>query len=595
MALNTRLASGGCTQVYLCDRRPASNSRFPKMLLELRHLRFLDISRDFGNLTSPFDLGVALRGLSSSLQHLKLTCNGAVTCLHNRPSPAEAPIMTMFSRGKSRLWDLNSTFPFLTYLDLSDCGDKMVIKAEEPPLTLDDLAALPSGLITIKVHVYREFAPGHINMRSLPPTIEHCLFSKLVALNPRYARLKYFPPSLKTIGGSSRLSSVVHELPDSVESFQHRNWVFDLKGSNKPLPPSLTFLSCEMKANLTLPSRLRTLNVWQDRWYTFTLKADFIRSLPRTLTDLATSTGADWSSIAKAEADERKGAISRVDQNDPLPSIWPPLLQHLTFYRTRDCLHAPPGVDWSKVLPSTLKTLQISTFLTLPRLSPDTRSIWHTLPPSITFIEARVDKHHQMLELSWPNSLKTLRFNGLEADAFEYLPQSLLELTTDTSIEKKATLSRCPLTYLPSKLVSLRLHLLHPRHYHALPPSLTVFISTMDGTLKPKHAAALPRGLREWTLRGSHQGKSSVPNPWKHDTLPLTLLTLDALGGLRGLSGSCLAHLPARITRLTLSIDQDLKSKHLLAMPCEPNLTLCTVKYQGKEIRYIQQNHRPPL
>ena len=115
--LNSKLAKS-ITHVSLKDEIWSSTSRWPTCLSKLQNLRHLSINRSNSYLmSSSAQLSAEIRQLSPKLQLLRLHSEDAPKAFFNYAAD-DTIINTLYSKGSSRLFDMQAAFPTLETLEV---------------------------------------------------------------------------------------------------------------------------------------------------------------------------------------------------------------------------------------------------------------------------------------------------------------------------------------------------------------------------------------------------------------------------------------------------------------------------------------------
>lgn len=587
-ALNSRLAHGGCTEVYLTDTRSFSTSRFPKLLLSLRRLRVLNINRGFAYLMPVYDLSKTLPLLYPSLETLDLRCSGAISCLlnwssdpssnllklHDTPNKdikledlsSSGIISTDYPRGTSQYWNIGAAFPSLNSLTITETSPIAFVSAE-------DFAALPESLEDLSIGRGNfEICSllGPVKLSVLPPNITRC---NLGSVKVDLEDLRSLPPSLTDVGCVEFGQSIFAFIPSTVKKVFHYQKPFAeyLHEMTNSFPQTLEKLQIVVPPQATTaPAWLETLSPTLTELIicppsTPSMRMSYVRLLPRSLTSLR------MGNFELAEEGLNQTSKPFYD--------WPPNLTKLIMDRSV----APRNYDWS-VLPPKVKDFEFYglRFLEAP---PEEMGLFGTLPRSITrlYLSFEVQKSAgYTIERHLPPKLTTLSMPSIHPASFPFLPETLERLKLTLNCLSSASAPYImplieidpvdAIASLPRSLRTLEMSL-PPNAFKQLPRGLTELSVShhMNGVANRVNIANLPRTLLKWVSRdssivfeeGAFEGGSLPPN--------LQVLTAIKQSSASFIPPKDLALLPPSLVSLSIGV-LDLKPEHLATLPCRHNL-----------------------
>ena len=365
------MLSKSVVYVHLSDYFKRSNSRWPKLLSELRQLRYLSIDRSSYPLKNTLsELSAEIQRLPPSLTTLKLQFANVHLALLNCDSTPDNSIKTQYERGLSRLVDMNRLLPRLQTLKLFD-------KPKSAPIEFADFAGLPDGLTSLSTRAIRIF-DNNTSLTPLPRSLTE-LKAKVTCYDNKKTDFSVFPLSLTYI---KRLKLPLAHLPAHIR-------VTEILPFDRQIVvrPSTTHLAFAYRADYNvhqpwssvLPPNLTVLELNHN----FELTEESLSLLPATLL-----------CIGKFPMLDAK-PVSEEPQNAKFVSLWPPRLETLAVRCRPDC---------TSLLPKTLTELRAM-------LDPD----WNhsTLP-----------LHHGLQSLFISSSI------GFESAKtfFDVLPASLTDL-----------------------------------------------------------------------------------------------------------------------------------------------------------------------
>ena len=416
----------------LKDRNVHSSSRYPKCISSLKKLRVLKLDRGTWPIMSSGPQ------LSSELRSLKLDrletlhIIGAefiflISALeHLNSANAEAnTVETMYERGESTLWNLNTSFANLTSLKLN-VGDSAILIPSHLfpglPSTLTHLA-IPSYRINNDIEPFMSLLPR--NLLHLETTLQVAIFGYSPTRTPKLVPWQNPPPRLHTI---SRLvlmgdgtTPTFAFLPRSLTSMEtNLDWTPSLIAT---LPPAFAILRLEStlilpqeptRLDITefLPSQLRSLTLNSRALQSLCTSPHFFPSLPKTLTEL----------ICDSDYDGYLWPVKAVDltTND----FWPPGLTSMVliaFNLTSEDLDTMPTT--LKLLHTTWNASSPLDFSKLPRILSDF---------DVYVGNSNEDVEHLTLIPGLPGSLTRLvieaRDQTMDSKFLDLLPSSLLIL-----------------------------------------------------------------------------------------------------------------------------------------------------------------------
>lgn len=416
--LNLKLAS---SIEYLClrDTRMSSTSRYPKLVSNLRNLRYFSINRrDHPLMASSADLSLEIRKLSS-LTTLKIRCFDCHHSLHNHTPESTYDstnlIESLYERGESELIDMAAFFPKLTTLKLGRSAD-----ARDG--YLKDFAGLPPHLTTLCIPL---FNPTSETLLKLPRSLTH--FKTKFAYLPRVDDWKLAPPGLTDIGKVNHHFDIArHMLPPSIQA----HFLVPFPSIATPYPSHLQKLVfyCENVVGDTeiaswvkqLPRNLESLTLNAR----CPIPPSSLIDLPPTLTELDCSILSSYSiHFSSLEA----------NQIDSSLLFWP---SHLKAFSTLSFL----SESNLKTLPKGITQLSFGFDSALPLDG-------SVLPNSL--IELKIHgKQHLHLSSSLPSTITSFSFSspiglplGFDAGSLSLLPPHLSSLRLDSLINVPSELS----------------------------------------------------------------------------------------------------------------------------------------------------------
>lgn len=499
-SLNEKLALG-VDYVDLKDTRLTSTSRYPMLLSQLRHLRYLSLNRGTWFLLS------SSRDLSEELQKL----NGGQLATLRIISGEARDALVLHDADKrerlglpSRFFDLHSHFPLLTTLHI-DGG--VWTKSD---ISESDLIGLPPTLTKLKAPHLRIEDPTISLFSRLPrslliwkTTISNISMSTSTAFSAEFWRDP--PPFIHTIrliidNAPESLEALPPTLTSAYLSLNHAAWSLSLMQSLPPLMDQLRPRAIELSdmpstidfREWKVPNQITSLSMAHGAG-SLPIPARLIPTLPSSLLSLSqntsTSRSFDWNDL-KNEFEKAVNAGTKFWPqkmndlqlgNDPMPpsivAMLPSTLTSLSIgwgeeIFAVDCL--PTGLtalllELSSIsriyikasMPQSLRTLLIQS---QNRLIIDHRS-FASLPSSLEeiFIMPTVSPIYTSFEhLELPKNLKSFSTSGGTAEWFEKLPSGLQTLESfnfelpphqslDTVVEQ--------FKYLPSSITKLRISL----------------------------------------------------------------------------------------------------------------------------------------
>lgn len=535
-ALNATIARFVDT-VILEDKKHYSTSRWPKMLTKLQNLRVLRIHRN-GYLAPVDILSSEVSMLSEKLVELEIRCVRALGAILIFNSPDD--LKTLQKGGDVRVGDqscrsIRDMFPRLRKLALQS------VNAE---------TSYPSNF-----YAFSTFC------RDLPSTIEHiALYASLSSVD-----VNLVPASLKTIEASGWRFVDDHPLPPSVEYLTLSMTTVPFgKESERPKlldhpnlkdvflrlqsdTPSYTLRDTVLeRVRISSMGRLKLpLDWWPESLTALSLPStattDFLKHLPRTLTELKISTIL-WSDIISCvdAAEDWQAAVK---------SLWPKL-RHLSFNSSENPLPSPAAIAY---LPS---TLEICEKLEIQRLEDAD--------------ELRDSRKSVEWTFNMP-SIRTLRLSCGDLDFPNGVPPSLTKLEVSLWIENAVRL-KC---LQSSNIRSLSLNM---ESYDDKVQKISALLSNLPTKLESL-ALNFFNGYRvDW----------SQTKAWR--TLPSTLAKLritctesedDDFDFWRLNGAEILPFLPKQISNLEVTLT-DLKPRDLLAMACRETLAVFKMNYGPK-------------
>lgn len=479
--LNKLLSYGGCTEVHLKDHKPNSKSIFPKMLLKLHHLRKLSIDRHGYPLESSYQLSRSLRGLSSSIQSLKLDCKDAVNCLLEftlrDPDCTESGILIdknipvqYCNIGKAPLnhhmWDLSMKFPNLKYLSLNaphSCFTDDMVRQLPKTLTrlrinnlsMEAASLLPRNLLFLETNVVWQVKPG--SLRHLPPNL---LTLNVPISSYDIGTLEGAPRSIQRFQSNSLIwSKAFGEAFPNITKLEINT--SDYASLLLWLPCSLTDLRMEL-ANLSreellfLPSSITHLRANSINWCTVERKADF----PALLCSLQ---------IENLGNDEKcphllPDALTRLHCAHAIPEglLIPHLPVGLRYLHLALSDTAGDEQHFVDAFPSSLRELNLANSIwstqrlsngKRPPFSPDEHvsRLISIFPPHLTTLSMFFWREPAVKAL--PNTITSLHLGmtAIKAEEFASLPKSLTALTVNVS----SVITAQALETLPDAIYSL--------------------------------------------------------------------------------------------------------------------------------------------
>lgn len=468
-----RLVNGGAIEIGLMDKSAGSPSRWPCLLVELKHLRSLTINCGKQRLGSISSLRAQLKRLSATLEELDFDFQDSVAVLMEAGaleiSPQNVVERSKSYSGVSGMWSLDAAFPRMRSLRLH--GDSQIGFLRDV-----DFESLPRSLISLDIQATLDLTDSSDWQRLdlLPPTLERFLVSPLTDLwtDSAIARL---PRSILELGPI--------DLPSDV-SLQHLPPNLQSTASNlfPRLPQSL--LSCECSTGRVgflrniLPPKLTDLRLTLFK----EVPAELIKSLPRTLRTLSISYDINWQDITSSDIFpphlerlhlpydcrvmvERLKWLPRtlasltllISAGEKIPPSFadlPPCLTHLDLRTTTESVLGSVGAS----LPRSLKSLYLAT------LSEGVNDLFDGLPLDLTLLYLKVSRkaaiEADLSKLSRLWRLRTLRLNGIALPAQFRLPHTLEFLDLNLPIESALMEpDDDAVACLPRSLTHLRLNL----------------------------------------------------------------------------------------------------------------------------------------
>lgn len=502
LALSSRL-SRGITYVHLKSLYGAAQCRFPRMLCELRALRYLSISnRDVQLLDNPSDWTFVISRLSGTLETLRIRSLDTRHALMNyAPTPRHTDLVCIerpFADGTSRLLDMDTLFPRLHTLKLRGfarlyAGDlfglpstltrfiaDLNINYSELQTAISCLACLPKSLLHLD-GVIRQSSMGSDVMHfandwlSCPPSLESIRTLTAPELKHLMVAPPIFPlaPHSDRVGKRPHYETILRSLPRTLQRCSMAgSWFCWSLETSRTLPPLLenlslldidsdTFTSAESNWAIELPRHLTSLEL-KPSSQTLTLDAQMITALPRTLTtlSLAFELRLDFSQFSESKSWEG--------------GIWPPTLETLELHGS---FHLTPSdLIW---LPSALRTLCVP--IQTPEHGPlKIEAMW--MPEKLTSLELVVSGGLLASQVEVPPSLTKFAYveqffesQGIEKKYFEALPSSILTLNMYETPFTRDTLGEAEAWKLPCRLTALSIQEWRCDWLEQLPRTLTSF------------------------------------------------------------------------------------------------------------------------
>lgn len=290
--LSTKLRNGGATRVSLHSAFFSSSVlvRIPKLLLELQHLRSLEIATAQYVSIDLRDTSNKLRQLSTSLEELCLNFSNSQLCIADfklvSPQDDASAVLSRLALEKTVVWNIKRTLPRLRRLELAGQNNNFMFRASYVPY-------LPAGLRHLKVS-------ATLNQEwTLNPTT--CV---LETLEVDHLRIPFsqLPPSLSVLRTSTHWNTdMVLLLPENISEVA--NW----KVTKEDLTPQkFTLLNGTIRpiTHLSLHGSAFSSAYWEDEQLIFwpptltslsflaippgqRITLELMRSIPRTVTDLS--------------------------------------------------------------------------------------------------------------------------------------------------------------------------------------------------------------------------------------------------------------------------------------------------------------------
>lgn len=467
-ALNRTLLSVEDLSITLKDYNPRSTSRFPKLLTTLPHLRELILIRPQGTVNHHVRMSILLRGLPSTLEVIKFDFTGAgLVLLDYIPkrnldrSPCHFHETT---HGKTRLWNVATTFPHLTTLKLR--GERRMPRLD---WSAADCSRLPHSLTTFHVDYLKLGRDGR-TLRALPRKMRDLKISIVLPI-PFVDEevLKHLPPNLTRLRGITFIDAGgLALLPRTLKFMDEGFFTLVMLPENiKALPPTLTRLQGDIKSLriedasstsiLSLYSRnltkLDILTSWCEP-----LAVEDIKALPRGLKHFGWESTVDFTSFEDHTTNEIK-------------NFWPSTLTSLSFSAAR---HLPvSNATYVGCFPKTLVRLShINLMMSGERLlsafsnfAPNLKHLIVTIPSSY---DKEYTKHPKL-----PVSLKSFKVNIWRSEWLRKLKTpNLARLCIDSLYGSEYTI-RHDLRDLPPTLTHLDIGYTNLRATNRCPNLLT--------------------------------------------------------------------------------------------------------------------------
>ena len=419
----------------LKDRNVHSYSRYPKCISSLKKLRVLKLDRGtWPIMSSGPQLSSELRSLKlDRLETLHLVGEEFMSALElfkGTDTDADT-VETLYERGKSTLWNLNTSFANLISLKIDNMDTKEPVPSNlfpGLPNTLTHLA-FPSYIVHNAIDPFMSMLP-----RSLLHLEASLTIRASTLINPTLSGLnpwKNPPPGLHTISRLTfletntitSLESIPRSLTKCSGNFGYIDWTPSLIATLPPGIANLRFDLCmaasatppnHPDAGLFLPSQLRSLTLrTTGALKTLGSLPSFFPSLPRTLTQLKcrpANVMLPWPVTA-----------TDFTTND----FWPP---GLTDLRIKGFVLTPKDL---KTIPTTLKLLHAAydasspiDFSKLPRGLSELAIVAATGTPKATPLELVNGLTSSLTSLSIEASESKLK-----SKLWDLLPSSLLALS----------------------------------------------------------------------------------------------------------------------------------------------------------------------
>jgi hypothetical protein len=482
--LNIKIINGGATIIELEDKKWNSTSRFPKMLSKLRFLTSLSINRGDRAFMDPYELGICLQSLSSTLEEITLICLQSHAAFFANPASKEKP--TLYSETPptaSRFWDISFRFPNLTKLWVSGIErspfDQFMEASPSVHWVGSDLPHLPSTLTTLCLTLFelpREPIPG-----LWPQHLKHLEINQWSYAGLTTALLESFPRSLTVLSTKRTIPPqeaplMIPALPQTLKIAPVQCFVPGI-ADWLPTLVSLEILSgihsrLSKEMLLALPKTIQKLHVWSISFETGIAPADF----PSSLTELN---------------------IYSIIPNEAHLKLLPNTLKHLQVSLDR----SQPFEASKLSLPPCLTLLTLSAKLCGTGLL--------GLPSTLTILDSNSDSQGWSLESTQnlPRTLTrlTLAQTTLTTSALSGLPPKLVCLRLNAIMADPGTDIKFIFTNLPPNLTNLSLLSmtnkstpLAPESLLGLPPSILILTIDAQTKLDVDIFAFLPRGLHEF-------------------------------------------------------------------------------------------------
>ena len=508
--LNAKLAS--CvTRLQL--KAELFTCRFPRLILEMRGLRYLRVKSP-GELTRNYsDWSSIAKNLPGSLEELRLDSKDAHLAFMNF-APQWQPnqrnyIETRYPLGLSRFIDIGSILPRLHTLELrASNGPDSIQPFDLPglPSTLTSLTATISFVYgTTNASIYSTKAgPQVIGGASLlPPSLTalngdiRLSFPQAPPEGRATALLDWSrAPKLQTLAFHRSSVAPAEVVPKTAIDLEFTLDTWDLKTSQAypPLAKSISLPDTIDQASFErhgtdwlaeIPKQVEKLTAslyWN--------KTFLVASLPRLLKHLELSDTFDWSMVKE-----------QLKQAHEPSQFWPPQLASMTGlfsnFDLEEDLHA---------LPQTLNHL----FMRINTEDTEEKQIQvsGSFPPNLTYLSLRMPwSSPKALKIMspLPSSLTAVELHRAQTEFVEQaLPDSLKHLMLGIPMKEAPQHWR-----MPSQLTSLSISIMDGSAFKTLPRSLTRLnitekLTDLDNRrLKGHLFVDLPSGITDLSVRSS--------------------------------------------------------------------------------------------
>ena len=511
LALTAKLAAGAVYVRLALD--PSAGNYCPLALSDFHSLRYLSLESHRRLVRHPVEWQSIVSSLPATLETLSIESLDSQYSLMNfapgwtRDNPQY--IKKKYTRGYSRLMDMEAHFPRMTTLKISFNGNgpwqplrTRDLPGLPPTLTSfsttflcfraskhQTLALLPSSLRTLDANVDVDFdeTPNERFLRDWAHKLTHLRRIKTIHKRGEHQNYEWLPRSLIDVGEHLVISTIeeLRSLPAGIQSLQfghlgHFNTIISTEETIMALPRHLTSISFADCPPL----------------------GSELAFLPKTLRILASQSYMEFDWTRLRESVNARG-------ND---DFWPPHLTtiHRLWLPKSSCL---------KLLPNSLLNLKVTLQIDIQKSFVD---IAKHFPTRISNIELDRGSVPSPLRISAPLSSNLVRAClttsldlqlGLDRESLEMLPNTIVSLEAHLKLTNDDLLPKSSPWRLPSSLLKLILNAWHCGWIASIPRRVSVLsIDTLHGLSQSPRAKSdhifddLPPKLTILHFRESDKG-----------------------------------------------------------------------------------------